>query len=159
MCPLLRDSTVFTYSIILVSRSQKSLATTVDLIDQGTENIVAKFVCQATNHKDVICDYATIIIYTSISISLMQYKCIYCLFYVHVSQLVKKKPTCFYQAPQGGPTGKPDNTQRTVYNKYKNKHDNNHRTWTSTSHKDYSTYIHTYIHTYILHVHIIYHSY
>ena len=61
----------------------------------------------------------------------------------------QKKPKCFHQAPRGGPTGKPDNTQRTVYNKYKNKHDNNHnhRTYnTSTSHKDY---------TYILH--IIYH--
>ena len=29
----------------LVSGSQKSLATMVDLIDQGTENIVAKFGC------------------------------------------------------------------------------------------------------------------
>ena len=40
-------------------------------------------------------------------------------------------------------------TQWTVYNKYKNKHDNNHnhRTYnTSTSHKDYSTYIHTTYH-------------
>ena len=87
----------------------------------------------------------------------MQYKCIYCLFlYCRLPVTLASwstNPNCFHQAPRGGPTGKPNNTQRTVYNKYKNKHDNNHnhRTYnTNTSHKYYSTYIHIVYHKSLL---------